>query len=350
MLTSDFDYELPPELIAQEPPQVRGTSRMMVLRRDGGCIEHRQVGDLPDYLTADDLLVLNDTRVFPARLKGAWADTGGAVELLLVNPLPASPSVWSCLCGSGRPVRAGLLARFAGGEVDAEILAPMANGACPVLFRTARPLMALLEEHGQTPIPPYIRRDGGGRMERTDRERYQTVYARETGAVAAPTAGLHFTDALFQSLDAKGVRRASVTLHVGPGTFRPVKTATVEAHRMDAERYRVTQAAAGAVASCKARGGRIVAVGSTSVRTLETVAAANNGRVVAAEGGSAIFIYPPYRFQVTDAMLTNFHLPQSTLIMMVSALAGRELILRAYREAIAERYRFFSYGDCMLIL
>ena len=339
-------------------------SRMMVLHRKDERIEHRCVGDLPDYLTAADLLVVNDTRVFPARLVGTWADTGGAVELLLVAPLPVPPGAaaeaaaagagetacWSCLCRSGRPVRAGLHARFAGGEIDAEMLAWMKNGACPVLFRTQRPLMALLEQHGRTPVPPYIRRDGNGRLERLDRERYQTVYAREAGAVAAPTAGLHFTDALFQALHAKGVRRASVTLHVGPGTFKPVKAETIEAHRMDAERYRVPQATAEAVADCRARNGRVVAVGSTSVRALETVAAANGGRVVAADGGSTIFIYPPYRFQVTDAMLTNFHLPQSTLIMMVSALAGRAFILRAYQEAVSARYRFFSYGDCMLIL
>ena len=358
LLTLDFNYELPQELIAQEPPEVRGTSRMMVVHRDGGRIEHRHVGDLPEYLSADDLLVLNDTRVFPARLKGAWVDTGGAVELLLVDPLPVPPDAtgasemtcWSCLCGSGRPVRRGLRAQFAEGEVDAEMLASPDHGTTPVLFRTQRPMMEVLEKHGQVPIPPYIRRHGDERLERLDRERYQTVYANEAGAVAAPTAGLHFTDTLFDALAAKGVRRAHVTLHVGPGTFKPVKTETVEAHRMDAERYRVAQATADAIADCKGRGGRVVAVGSTSVRTLETVAAANGGRVVAADGGSSIFIYPPYRFQVTDAMLTNFHLPKSTLLMMVSALAGRELILRAYQEAIDARYRFFSYGDCMLIL
>ena len=349
MLTSDFHYELPKDLIAQEPPEVRGSSRMMVLHRTDERIEHRHVGDLPEYLTPNDLLVLNDTRVFPARLLGAWADTGGAVELLLVTPSP-SPDCWTCLCGSGRPLRAGLHARFAEGAIDAEILERTDGATCVVLFRTHEPLMALLEKHGHLPIPAYIHRDGDERLERLDRERYQTVYARETGAVAAPTAGLHFTDALFQALDAKGVRRASVTLHVGPGTFKPVKTETIEAHRMDMERYCVPQATADAIADCNARGGRVVAVGSTSVRTIETVAAANNGHVVAAEGGSSIFIYPPYRFHATDAMLTNFHLPQSTLIMMVSALAGRDFIFRAYQEAIRERYRFFSYGDCMLIL
>ena len=358
MQTTDFDYALPKELIAQEPPETRGTSRMMVLHREDERIEHRCVSDLPEYLTADDLLVLNDTRVFPARLVGAWADTGGAVELFLVEPLPVTIGdveggevvCWSCLCGTGRKVRAGLRVNFAEGVIEAEILAPMERGKCPVLIRTQTPLMALLDKYGRTPIPPYIHRNGDERLERLDRERYQTIYAREAGAVAAPTAGLHFTDALFQALDAKGVRRASVTLHVGPGTFKPIKTDTVEAHQMDPERYHLPQATADAVADCKVRKGRVVAVGSTSVRTLETVAQANEGRVVAADGGSSIFIYPPYRFLVTDAMLTNFHLPQSTLIMMVSALAGRDFILRAYQEAINKRYRFFSYGDCMLIL
>ena len=210
--------------------------------------------------------------------------------------------------------------------------------------------MSLLDRYGLTPVPPYIHRHGDERQARLDRERYQTIYARETGAVAAPTAGLHFSEPLFAALAAKGVRRATVTLHVGPGTFKSVKTDTVEAHRMDPERYAVPQETVDAIAACRVRGGRVVAVGSTSVRTLESVAAAHGGQVVETTGSSTIFIYPPYRFQVTDAMLTNFHLPQSTLIMMVSALAGRERILAAYREAVRERYRFFSYGDCMLIV
>ncbi|MCL2103718.1 MAG: tRNA preQ1(34) S-adenosylmethionine ribosyltransferase-isomerase QueA [Kiritimatiellaeota bacterium] len=360
MRTLDFDYELPRELIAQEPPETRGTSRMMVLHRNGECIEHRHVNDLPDYLTADDLIVLNDTRVFPARLNGRWTDSGGGVELLLVDPLPVPEwaekgigvACWACFCGAKRHATAGLRAQFGGGEIDAEILGQLANGMYMVLFRTLAPLMAVLEKHGRTPVPPYVRRDkkGDERMERLDRERYQTIYARETGAIAAPTAGLHFTDALFRALDTKGVRRASVTLHVGPGTFKPVKAREVEDHRMTPERYSVVQTTADALAACQARGGRVVAVGSTTVRTLETVAAANGGRMVASSGASSIFIYPPYPFLATDAMLTNFHIPRSTLLMMVSALAGREFILRAYQVAIAERYRFFSYGDCMLIL
>ena len=210
--------------------------------------------------------------------------------------------------------------------------------------------MSLLDRYGLTPVPPYIHRHGDAAQARLDRERYQTIYARETGAVAAPTAGLHFNEALFAALEAKGVRRATVTLHVGPGTFKPVKTDTVEAHRMDPERYAVPQETADAIKACRERGGRVVAVGSTSVRTLETVAAANGGKVVAASGSSSIFIYPPYRYQVVDLMLTNFHLPQSTLVMMVAALVGREKIMAAYREAVRERYSFFSYGDCMLIV
>jgi S-adenosylmethionine:tRNA ribosyltransferase-isomerase len=361
MLTSSFNYTLPKELIAQEPLPMRGMSRMMVIHRESRCIEHRMVRDLPEYLRANDLLVLNDTKVFPARLQGVWADTGGAVELLLTDPLPLPPTCdpeqmntettcWSCISGSGRAVRAGLVARFANGEIEAHILERTGDGICTVLFYVQRPLMQLLHDYGHTPVPPYINRKGDREHERLDRERYQTIYARETGAVAAPTAGLHFNDAIFAALDIKGVSRATVTLHVGPGTFKPVKCETVEAHKMDPERYSVSQATADAIDACTSRGGRVVAVGSTTVRTLETVATANNGKVVSATGASSIFIYPPYDFKVVDVMLTNFHLPQSTLIMMVSALAGRDFIFKAYQEAIEHKYRFFSYGDCMLIL
>jgi len=294
-------------------------------------------------------------------LQGVWADTGGAVELLLTDPLPLpvearasslhpEATCWSCISGSGRGVRAGLVAHFAQGQIKAEILERTGEGVCRVLFHVERPLMDLLHHFGQTPVPPYIRRKGDLAREKADRERYQTIYAREVGAVAAPTAGLHFNDAIFEALESKGVKRATVTLHVGPGTFKPVKCETVESHKMDPERYTVSQETAEAVQHCKEKGGRVIAVGSTSVRTLETVAAAHHGKVVPAEGASSIFIYPPYTFKVVDAMLTNFHLPQSTLIMMVSALAGRELILNAYQEAIKQQYRFFSYGDCMLIL
>lgn len=360
MKTSDFFYDLPQELIAQEPPAVRGTSRMMVLHRAENRIEHRHIADIVEYLDAKDLIVVNDTKVFPARLRGEWEDSHGGIELLLLEPLPvpagaaaraSDVTCWSCISGSGRPVRSGLSAVFADGHLRAEIIAKTGEGVCSALFLADKPLMEILDGYGLTPVPPYIHRSGNNPDQaRLDRERYQTIYAKHVGAVAAPTAGLHFTEEIFKTLEAKGVRRAAVTLHVGPGTFRPVKADTVEAHQMDAERYTVLPEVADAISACKARGGRVLAVGSTSVRTLETVAAAHGGKVVADKGYSRIFIYPPFHFQATDMMLTNFHLPQSTLIMMVSALASREQILAAYAEAIRQRYRFFSYGDCMLIL
>jgi S-adenosylmethionine:tRNA ribosyltransferase-isomerase len=258
---------------------------------------------------------------------------------------------WSCLIGSGRPSREGQVAVFGPNrELAVELVQKLDGGMWRCTFRSARPLAELLDEFGHTPVPPYVHRDGTPEEEALDRERYQTIYARETGSVAAPTAGLHFTSEIFAALEAKGVKRTAVTLHVGPGTFRPVKCVEIEDHHMDYEAYTVTQEAADAINACKARGGRVVCVGSTSVRTLETVAAANGGKVVAAHGASNIFIYPPYKFAVTDAMLTNFHLPQSTLLMMVSALAGRERILSAYALAVRAEYRFFSYGDCMLIV
>ena len=305
-----------------------------------------------------DLLILNDTRVFPARLNGVWIDTNGALELLLVEPLSAPHEVekthggvcWSCITGSGRPIRTGQKAVFADGLLEGEILSRNVDGTWAVFFQSEEPLMSLLDRYGLMPTPPYIHRKGDPIQTRIDRERYQTIYAHETGAVAAPTAGLHFSEALFGALDKKGIPRATVTLHVGPGTFKPVKTVTVGEHRMDPERYSIPQKTADAVAACRVRGGRVVAVGSTSVRALETVAVGNGGQVVAASGSSSIFIYPPYWFRATDCMLTNFHLPKSTLIMMVSALAGCDRIRDAYREAIREHYRFFSYGDCMLIV
>lgn len=359
MLTADFDYYLPEDLIAQVPPDVRGTSRMMVLDRTKPDIEHRHIGDIIDYLRAGDLLVLNNTRVFPARILGVWEDTGGAAELLLLNCLTQEQTAadgtyactWRCLCGSGRKSRIGHTICCAEGAIKARIAERDAEGNVIVNFACTAPLMTLLDRYGLTPVPPYIHRDvNDAQLARLDRERYQTIYAKEVGAVAAPTAGLHFTDAIFAALKAKGVRRAFVTLHVGPGTFKPVKVDRVEDHHMDPETYVVPEETAHLIAETRQQGGRVIAVGSTSVRTLETVAALHNGQIVATHGSSTAFIYPPYTFRAIDAMLTNFHLPQSTLIMMVSALAGRERILEAYREAVQARYRFFSYGDCMLIL
>jgi S-adenosylmethionine:tRNA ribosyltransferase-isomerase len=354
MLTSDFDYNLPPELIAQEPPAVRTAARMLVLTRATGAWEHRTVADLPRYLRAGDLLTLNNTRVFPARLLGTWADTCGAVEFLLLEPadLPAAPAIetWLCLCGSGRRARAGQRAVLASGHVTGEILAVQGGGRVVARLQSERPLADVLEEFGRVPVPPYIHRATDDARGSLDRERYQTVYARERGAVAAPTAGLHFTPELLSTLQQQGVAHAFVTLHVGPGTFQPVQTENLDEHRMESERYIVPAETAAAVEACRRRGGRVVAVGSTSVRTLETVAAAHDGRIVASRGRTEIFIRPPYTFRAVDALLTNFHLPRSTLLAMVSAFAGRERILAAYREAVVQRYRFFSYGDCMLIV
>jgi len=366
MKTSQFWYPLPARLIAQHPAERRGTEKMLVLHRDTGVVEHRHIADIADYITANDLLVVNDTKVFPARLIGTWADTPGEVEVLMVAAAPMDgsdmPSVaedsldrleWNCILGSGRKCREGQIAVFGPDrELKARLVKPLQGiGMWRVEFICDRPLAALLDEFGHTPVPPYVKREGTAEEERADRERYQTIYAKHTGSVAAPTAGLHFTPEIFAALDAKGVKRVAVTLHVGPGTFRPVKAENIEDHHMDFEAFTVPPETADAINACKARGGRVFCVGSTTVRTLETVAASTpDGRVVAGSGASDIFIYPPYEFKVCDAMLTNFHLPQSTLVMMVSALAGRERILCSYALAVQKEYKFFSYGDCMLIV
>ena len=387
MKTRQFWYPLPERLIAQHPAEKRGTEKMLVLHRDTGMIEHRHIADIVEYITANDLLVVNDTKVFPARLIGEWPDTHGAVEVLMVNAAPmdgdpnvpsmsASPSTtqpsqslslrWNVIIGSGRKCREGQEAVFGPhGELRVRLLKPISGiGMWQVEFVCARPLMDLLDEFGHTPVPPYVKREGTAEEEIADRERYQTIYAREVGSVAAPTAGLHFTPEIFAALEAKGVKRVAITLHVGPGTFRPVKADNIEDHQMDFEAFSVSPEAAEAINACKARGGRVFCVGSTTVRTLETVAAgleevksksekveSADGRVVVpGAGASNIFIYPPYRFRVCDCMLTNFHLPQSTLLMMISALAGRERVLCAYAMAVQKNYMFFSYGDCMLIV
>ena len=355
MKTSQFWYPLPERLIAQHPVERRGTEKMMVLHRATGMLEHRHIADIADYLDEKDLLVVNDTKVFPARLIGSWEDSKGAVEVLMVAAAPESETVkelvWNVIIGSGRKCREGQIAVFGPrGELKAKLLKPLEGiGMWKVEFLCEQPLMELLDEFGRTPVPPYVKREGTREEEMADRERYQTIYAREVGSVAAPTAGLHFTPEIFAALEAKGVKRAAVTLHVGPGTFRPVKAENIEDHHMDFEAFTVPPETAEAIEECRARGGRVVCVGSTTVRTLETVAA-RFGKVVAGSGASDIFIRPPYEFKVCDAMLTNFHLPQSTLLMMISALAGRERVLCAYAMAVRADYRFFSYGDCMLIV
>ncbi len=367
MKTKQFWYPLPTRLIAQHPSEKRGDDRMMVLHRDTGVVEHRRMADFPEYVTANDLLVVNDTKVFPARLLGMWSDSPGAVEVLMVSPATDADSLeargdragevlsWRVMIGSGRPAREGQAAVFGPNrELRVELVKRVGGGMWTCAFVSERPLNALLDEFGHTPVPPYVHRAGTREEEMADRARYQTIYAKHLGSVAAPTAGLHFTPEIFAALDAKGVRRVAVTLHVGPGTFRPVKAENIEDHEMDFEAFNVPPETADAINACKARGGRVFCVGSTSVRTLETVAAREKAPgdplVVGGSGASNLFIFPPYTFRVCDCMLTNFHLPQSTLLMMTSALAGRERMLCAYALAVRANYRFFSYGDCMLIV
>lgn len=350
MNTSDFDYELPPERIAQEPPKERDGGRMMVLDRSRQSVVHARFTDLPEFLDPGDLVVVNDTRVIPARVFGrkTKAGTGGKVELLLLEDLGRGE--WDVLMRTRRRPLPGERIELGGGAAVATLLEDGELGRARVRIESERPFLEVLDEIGLTPLPPYIQRKaehGGLRPE--DKVRYQTVYAREPGAVAAPTAGLHFTPAVFERLAAKGVGKASVTLHVGIGTFRPVKADVVEEHRMDEERWWIPEETARRIAETKAAGRRVVAVGTTTSRTLESAAGRPEG-FGAGAGRTDIFIYPPYRFRMVDAMVTNFHLPKSTLIMMISAFAGREFVLRAYREAIEAGYYFYSYGDCMLIL
>lgn len=351
MLTKDFDYNLPQELIAQHPPRVRETAKMMVLERSNGTCDHRIFSDLPEYLRPGDLIVLNDTKVFPARLKGKWSDTIGKVEMLLLEPL-FEGNMWEVLAGSGRHARPGLIAVFADGLLTAEVIrqSERTEGAIIVKLSFCGDLEEILDRCGETPLPPYITREVPNvATQREDALRYQTVYAKHVGAVAAPTAGLHFNKEMLSSLEKSGIEIASITLHVGPGTFRPVQVDNPDDHPMHSERYEVPQKAADAINRCRDRGGRILTVGSTTVRTLETMASVYGDRAVACSGRSKLFIREPYKFVFTDMMVTNFHLPKSTLLMMVSALAGRDFILRAYQEAIDKSYKFFSYGDCMLI-
>ena len=350
MKVSDFDFELPPERIAQEPAARRDASRLMVLDRVARTIVHRTFADLPEYLRASDLLVANDTRVIPARVFGrkARAGTGGKVEFLLLEE--TAPGVWDALMRSRRRPKTGEQVILDGDLAVATVLAEGELGRVQVRLDSQLPWLELLDRIGQTPLPPYIQRKAASPAQQAaDRERYQTVFAREPGAVAAPTAGLHFTPEVLARLAAQGVDRATVTLHVGIGTFRPVSVENVADHRMDFERWWIPDATARKVAAAKAAGGRVVAVGTTSVRTLESAAARPEG-FGAGQGRTDLFIHPPYEFKVVDALVTNFHLPKSTLIMMISAFAGRDFVQEAYQAAIREGYRFYSYGDGMLIL
>ena len=337
MRLSDFNYTLPEELIAQEPLSDRTAARLLTLI--GGKIKHGIFTDLLDIVRAGDCLVLNDTRVIPARLYGKKKGTGGAIEILLLKRIDLN--IWEVALRPGKKAKPG--AKFVFGDVlEAEILEVIEGGNRIVSFTYEGVFEEILDRLGEMPLPHYITKT----LE--DKEMYQTVYAKERGSAAAPTAGLHFTEAFLEKIREKGVDTAFLTLHVGLGTFRPVKVEEITEHKMHTEFYTVSEEAAEKINACRARGGRVICCGTTSVRTVETVAD-ENGYMRAASGNTDIFIYPGYRFKATDAIITNFHLPKSTLLMLISAFAGREDVLRAYNEAVAEKYRFFSFGDAMFL-
>lgn len=346
---SDFDYTLPEMAIAQHPVEPRDASRLMVVRRDTGHIEHRRFSDLPGYLAPEDVLVVNRTRVMPARLRGVRAETGGRVELLLVRE--EVPGVWEALLQPGARLAAGTRLVLEDGALEAVVMDDPGAETRHVRFQAGEAVWETLRRVGHLPLPPYIRRSAN----RKDETRYQTVYADEAGAVAAPTAGLHFTESLLERIRNTGTGIVSTLLHVGPGTFRPMRVEQIEEHVMDAEYYRVEASAVDEIVRRRRCGGRIVAVGTTTVRTLETLAqeTMQDGEeppIRDYEGWTRCYIYPPYRFHLVDALVTNFHLPRSTLLMLVCALAGRERTLSAYEEAVRSGYRFYSYGDAMLVI
>ena len=339
MKTSDFYFDLPEELIAQTPLERRDASRLLCLDKTSGAMEHRVFSELPELLRPGDCLVMNDSRVLPARLLGA-RETGGAAELLLLRDLGAGK--WECLVRPGKKLRPGAKVHFGEGELEAEILETTEGGNRIVQFKFEGIFLEVLERLGKMPLPPYIK------TELEDGERYQTVYSKELGSAAAPTAGLHFTKELLAKIADMGVRECFVTLHVGLGTFRPVKAEDIEEHEMHSEFCIMPEDTARIITETTRNGGRVVCVGTTSCRTVESFAN-EDGTMDAKSGWTNIFIYPGYRFKCLDALITNFHLPESTLIMLVSALAGREHVLAAYKEAVARRYRFFSFGDAMFI-
>ena len=339
MKKSDFYFDLPEELIAQTPLERRDASRLLLLDRETGEITHKHFYDLPDYLNPGDCLVLNDSRVLPARLMGNRL-TGGAVEVVLLRDL--GDGKWECLTRPGRKTRPGTELTFGGGLLTATVTDALEDGNKVLQFQYDGIFLEILDQLGKMPLPPYIK------AELQDRERYQTVYSREIGSAAAPTAGLHFTEELLDRIRAKGIKVCFVTLHVGLGTFRPVKEEDILDHVMHSEYCVIPEETANIINETKAAGGRVIAVGTTSCRTLESFTEPN-GNVLAKGGWTDIFIYPGYTFKCIDALVTNFHLPESTLIMLVSALAGREHILNAYATAVKERYRFFSFGDAMFI-
>ena len=339
MQLKDYYYDLPKELIAQDPLEDRASSRLMVVDKVTGELQHDTFRNIGRYLNPGDCLVINDTKVIPARLFGTRTDTGALVEILLLTR--KSDSIWECLVKPGKKARPGHRFDFAG-EMQGEITEVLEDGNRLIKFEFDGIFEEILDRLGQMPLPPYITH------ELKDKNRYQTVYARHDGSAAAPTAGLHFTNELLEEIEASGVNIARVTLHVGLGTFRPVKVDNILDHHMHSEYYEVNAEAADKINAALASGGRVICVGTTSTRTLES-AAAEDGSIAPKSGWTDIFIYPGYRFKITDCLITNFHLPESTLLMLVSALSSREIMLNAYEEAIRERYRFFSFGDAMLI-
>ena len=340
MKTSDFNFHLPEELIAQHPLEKRDTSRLMVLDKATGEIEHKHFYDVLNYLNPGDTLVLNNTRVLPARLIGEKENTGGKIEFLLLKRIEGDK--WECLAKPGKRAKIGTIFTFGEGKLKCKVVDIVEEGNRIIEFIYDGIFEQVLDELGEMPLPPYITE----RLE--DRERYQTVYSKEKGSAAAPTAGLHFTKELLKKIEEKGIEIVRVTLHVGLGTFRPVKVDDVTKHHMHSEYYEVSEEAANKINSIKAAGGRIICVGTTSCRTIES-ASDDCGKVIPSKGNTEIFIYPGYKFKVLDCLITNFHLPESTLLMLVSALASKENIMKAYHEAIDNRYRFFSFGDAMLI-
>ena len=339
MKTSEFDYELPPELIAQTPLACRSQSRLMVLHRTDGSLEHRHFSDLPDYLRPGDVLVRNNTRVIPARLFGIKEETGAHVELLL---LKQDGDQWECLVGNARVVKLGTVITFHNGELKAECIGIGDKGIRFFRMIYEGIFIEILEKLGTVPLPPYIKE------KLDDPQRYQTVYAKVDGSAAAPTAGLHFTPELFETLRTRGVQVEEITLHVGLGTFRPMDTEDVQEHHMHSEWFMMDRQTAQRLNEARAQGRRIIAVGTTSCRTLEAIMS-RYGQFQECHEETDIFIYPGYQFKAIDALITNFHLPKSTLIMLVSAFAGRQAVLNAYRTAVQQRYRFFSFGDAMFI-
>ena len=341
MKTSDFYYDLPKELIAQDPLEDRSASRLLHLSLTDGSIEHRHFRDITEYLRAGDCLVINDTKVIPARLYGHREETGGAVEILLLKRETAD--IWECLVKPGKKARTGSRIVFGDGSLSGEIIEVKDDGNRLIRFEYEGIFEEILDRLGEMPLPPYITH------KLKDKNRYQTVYARAEGSAAAPTAGLHFTKELLEQVQSMGVSIAHVTLHVGLGTFRPVKVEDVETHQMHSEYYVVEEDQAEIINKARQNGGRIIAVGTTSCRTLES-ASSEEGILIPKSGWTDIFIYPGYHFKMIDGLITNFHLPESTLMMLVSAFAGKENIFRAYEEAIRLRYRFFSFGDAMIMI